>query len=143
MKRAQNGAYTLFLGQARTSRLVVVSVANRLIHIHVAVPDLYVETARRIRAYPRFEVDRSPAAAKVGKWYEVTDLALLALRQYSIHPISLQPWPRALPHACQHHPRRLFSSFRSHLLSIPDTPSDRIPYAFGPPPSGRPASRIG
>jgi len=57
------------------------SVANRLVHVHVAVSDLYVEPAPGIRAHPRFVVDRRPAAAKVGKWYEVANLALLALRQ--------------------------------------------------------------
>jgi hypothetical protein len=48
------------------------TVQNRLAYEHVAVPDLQVEAAIRVRAHPRLVVDRCTMRSKVGQGQQVT-----------------------------------------------------------------------
>jgi hypothetical protein len=66
------------------ARRVHCAAGDRLVNVEIAIADLDVEAARWVRAGPCFEIDGSPLAAKVRKWYEVPQVTLLALRK-TIH----------------------------------------------------------
>ena len=56
------------------------SVKNGLVNVYFPVPDLYVETAIRMSAYPGLVVNRCPLTTKVGQRHQFSLLAFLALR---------------------------------------------------------------
>jgi hypothetical protein len=65
---------------------------DRLIDIHITVPDFQVEAAIRIGADPGFIADGRPLAAEIGQRHEVSGVALLALGETDwFHESSSQP----------------------------------------------------
>ena len=61
------------------------AAGDRLVDVEIAVADLDVKAARRVRAGPRFEVDGSALAAEVRKRYQVPQVTFLALREIIHH----------------------------------------------------------
>ena len=66
------------------------ALKNRLVQIHVAVTNLEVESAVRIRADPRFVVDRRSLATEVGQREQFTAITRSTLWKFR-HFVHLRP----------------------------------------------------
>jgi hypothetical protein len=58
---------------------MVIAIANRLIHVDVAIAYLDIEATSRIRANPSLEMNRRSACPEVRERHEIAGLAFLAL----------------------------------------------------------------
>jgi len=61
------------------------SVADRLVDVQIAIPDLDIEPTVGVSARPRLVMDGRPLTPKIRQGNEITGLALLTLGEVSHH----------------------------------------------------------